>query len=113
MKNKISDGKTTNVVVSAAVTAGTFVAIGDHFGGVAINDAAKDEVCVLATEGVFELPKAAGVIAAGTMVSMQAGNVTPTDVAAASGTLEGIAKHIGYAEETVVSASTTIKVRLK
>ena len=114
MKNKISDGKTTNIVASAAITAGTYVPVGDHSGGVAINDAAEGETCVLDTKGVFELPLGSTNIGEGALVSMAVGKVVPTDVSSGTGTVENIAKSIGYAMETVdASAATTIKVRLK
>lgn len=56
MKNFIQPGENITVTATAAATSGAGVKVGNLF-GIASGDAAIGEPLVLATEGVFEMPK--------------------------------------------------------
>ena len=57
MKSYVQPGDRINVTAAAATSAGDGVLIGTHLFGVAFGDAAIGDTLVLATTGVFTLPK--------------------------------------------------------
>ena len=108
MNNYSGPGNSITITAAAAITAGDLVA-SNALLGVAANDAASGASVVLEIEGVFLLPKAAGVISAGDKVDYDASadgvgkGITP-----ASGDIEDC----GVAKETVVTGATHILVKL-
>lgn len=104
MKNFVQPGDSLTFTSGAAVSSGQGVVMGALF-GVAASAAEAGDPFEAAVVGVFELPKAAGAIAAGMRVywSAGAGNVTTT---ASGNTL------IGAATEAAADTATTVRVRL-
>jgi len=103
MKNYISEGcRIQNIAPVDGIVSGTLHMIGDK-PAVAMTSAAEGEVYVSMTEGVFEVPKAVGVIAIGVKVYLDevAGNVTTT---ALDNTL------VGYAFAPALSADGTVQI---
>lgn len=105
MKNFIAAGSALTLPAPEAVTSGAGVLVGAIF-GVANGAAAAGADVVLSVAGVFELPKAAEVVAVGALVYWDdtAKNVTGTFA-------DGLVK-IGVAVEAAGSGDTTLKVRL-
>lgn len=105
MKNYIQDGDTMNFTASADVAAGEMVLVGGIV-GVAVGAVANGEVGVLATEGVFEVPKeGTDVVAQGVVLYFNATNKTATTTVSSN-------KVIGYAWTAAGSSDTTVHVRL-
>ena len=100
MKNFVQDGKTIRIVAGAAITSGEVVAVGDLV-GVAINDCANTEECVLHLEGVYAVTKKAAVaFAQGEIVYFEASEAS--DV---------VGKVIGYAHEAAAGGDATVNVK--
>jgi len=109
MNNYSGPGATITITAGAAISAGDLVASGALL-GVAMNDAANGAQVVLAIEGVFLLPKAAGVISAGDKVDYDASadGIDKAIGSPASGDIEDC----GVAMETVLTGATHILVKL-
>jgi len=104
MKNYVQPGMQIEVTAPAAVVSGQGLLVGDLF-GVCSGDAASGETVVLATEGVFELPKATG-------VAFGQGEKVFWDVADAELNDDSANPLVGYAVEGVLAAATSVKVKL-
>jgi predicted RecA/RadA family phage recombinase len=104
MRNFIQRGDSLTFTSADAVAAGQGVKMGALF-GIAATDAAPGEAFEASIVGVFELPKAAGVIAAGAKVywKSETSNVTTT---ATGNTL------IGATTVAAADGATTTEVRL-
>lgn len=104
MKNYIQAGNVLTFTAAADVTAGQGILQGALF-GVAATDAETGDDFEAAVTGVFELPKASGVLTKGQKAywSTANGNVTGT---ASGNTL------IGAITEAAADASTMVRVRL-
>lgn len=111
MRNFIQEGRTlTYTNAGAAIPAGAVVPVGGII-GVAIADIPSGASGELATEGVFEVPKANGsAINAGTapIWDVSAGKFVPAGTATAAGDVSGAV----VAWATAASAATTVKVKL-
>jgi predicted RecA/RadA family phage recombinase len=103
MKNFIQPGKTVTLPAPGAVKSGDGVHV-DHLFGVAAYDAVQGADVEVALEGVFELPKAAGVVSPGELIYWSGTNCA-TDV---------VSGHvlIGAAVAAAGSGATTVRVRL-
>ena len=116
MDNKISEGKTIKIIASGAISAGEYVTLGANFGGIAVDDAANGEVCVLDVSGVYEIPKATAtltsVYALGAPVSIASGKASVVDIDSGTTTAE-IASIAGNVVEAANSAATTVKIKLR
>lgn len=116
MDNKISEGKTIKIIAQADISAGDYVTLGSNFGGIAIDDAANGEVCVLDVSGVYEIPKATAaltsVYALGVPVSITSGKASVVDIDSGTTTAE-IASIAGNVVEAANSAATTVKIKLR
>ncbi len=79
MKNFVFSGKTIDVTLAAAVVSGAAMLIGTLL-GVAVTSGGIGDVVVFNTEGVYDLPKAAGAITIGVNVYWDdtAKNITTT-----------------------------------
>lgn len=66
-KNFIQEGGTIEHVVSADITSGSVLIIGGLV-AIALGDVANGETGVFAIEGVWELPKSAGVLTQGSTI---------------------------------------------
>ncbi|MCB1349291.1 MAG: DUF2190 family protein [Maritimibacter sp.] len=104
MRNYIQNGDTITFTSSEAVQSGQGVVMGALF-GIAASDAAADEAFEAAVTGVFELPKAAGVISAGAKVYWKADTENVTTTATGN-------QLIGAATAAAADAATTVAVRL-
>lgn len=106
MKNRIQNGKSIDYVngTGALISGGALIVFGVLF-GVAVADIPDTETGAVELQGVFELPKAAGVITQGAKVywDATAKNVTTT---ATSNTA------IGACVEAVLTGASTVKVLL-
>ena len=103
MKTFIQSGRTVTLPAPANVKSGGGVHV-DHLFGVAAFDALQGADVEVALEGVFELPKAAGVINPGQLVYWDG---TQCITAVVSGDVL-----IGAAVAAAGSAATTVRVRL-
>lgn len=103
MKNFKQDGNRMPVILSAAATSGSVVVCGAKAFVSQDSGAVGDSVTVY-TEGVFELAKAAGVVAQGALVYYNVANknitTTNTDVL------------MGYAFAPAASGDATIQVKI-
>jgi predicted RecA/RadA family phage recombinase len=112
MRNYVQIGDTITVTVTddAGVKSGDVVALGS-LAGVAYADAAKDAPVEVRLEGVFELPKPAGAIAAGAKVYYN-----PTDkvatTASSHGTTPTVA-HIPLGHSIMAAGDTDALVRVR
>lgn len=107
MRNFIQKGDNVDVIFPAAVSAGAGVLIGALF-GVASCDQAQGSLGSLVTNGVFQLPKAAGAVAVGAklywddaakkLTTTAAGNtyVAVALAAAAAGAIVVVARLNGF-----------------
>lgn len=77
----IQVGKLIDYTPAVAVAAGDIIAIGNNHFGVAPVDIAAGELGSLQVKGVFQIPKAAGAITAGSLVYWTAGTLTAGTVA--------------------------------
>lgn len=79
MKNFVQNGKMIEVTLAAVITSGTALLIGTLL-GVAVTSGGIGDVINFQTEGVFDLPKAAGAITVGAAVYWDdtAKNITTT-----------------------------------
>ena len=116
MDNKISEGKTIKIIAQTAISAGEYVSLGANFGGIALDDAAIDEVCVLDVSGVYEIPKATATetlaYALGKPVSITSGKASVVAIGTGTTTAE-IASIAGNVVELANSAATTVKIKLR
>ena len=116
MDNKISEGKTIKIVATGAISAGDYVSLGANFGGIALDDAANGEVCVLDVSGVYEIPKATATATTryelGDPVSITLGKASLVDIDTGTTTAE-IASIAGNVVELANSAATTVKIKLR
>lgn len=116
MDNKISDGKTIKIIAQTDISAGEYVSLGSNFGGIAIDDAATGEVCVLDVSGVYEIPKATATVtsvyALGAPVSITSGKASVVAIDSGTTTAQ-IASIAGNVVETANSAATTVKIKLR
>lgn len=104
-KNYIQEGNVISFVApSGGVTSGQGVLIGTRL-AVAAHDAPAATACEGFVEGVFELPKAAGVVAQGAALYWDTtpGELTTT---ASGNTL------VGYAFRAAADAATTVQLKL-
>lgn len=121
MDNKISEGKTIKIVAQAAISAGDYVSLGANFGGVALDDAANGEVCVLDVSGVYEIPKATATVTStytlGAPVSIISGQASVVAIDSGTTTVAQLASLItsiaGNVVETANGAATTVKIKLR
>lgn len=90
----------------AAVSAGDVVALGNNRFGIAPIDIAAGELGALQVVGVFELPKAAGVIAIGALVFWTGGTTNSV------GTTPVSNGYIGRAYAAAADADTTVLVQI-
>ncbi|WP_288943970.1 DUF2190 family protein [uncultured Roseovarius sp.] len=105
MRNYIQPGNAITVTAEAAAQSGDGVIVGNLF-GIASGDAEIGDSLVLATTGVFELPKAAtDDMVVGAKVYWNTSNGEAT-VTASGNTL------IGHAVEAAGNPSSAVKVRL-
>ncbi|MFC3637034.1 DUF2190 family protein [Camelimonas fluminis] len=104
MKNMVQRGHSMTVTATAAVKSGDLVLSG-LVPGIAYTDAANGEEFEAATDGVFDLPKAAGAITIGAKVYFDAAakNVTTT----ASGNTA-----IGHAWAAAAAGAASVPVKL-
>lgn len=116
MDNKISEGKTIKIIAQTDISAGDYVTLGANFGGIAIDDAATGEVCVLDVSGVYEIPKATATLtstyALGAPVSITSGKASVVAIGTGTTTAD-IASIAGNVVETANSAATTVKIKLR
>lgn len=116
MDNKISEGKTIKIVATGAISAGDYVSLGANFGGIALDDAANGEVCVLDVSGVYEIPKATATkttpYTLGAPVSITLGKASLVAVDSGA-TTAGILSIAGNVVELANSAATTVKIKLR
>lgn len=116
MDNKISEGKTIKIIAQADISAGEYVTLGANFGGIAIDDAATGEVCVLDVSGVYEIPKATATLTStyelGAPVSIISGKASLVAIGTGTTTAQ-IASIAGNVVETANSAATTVKIKLR
>ncbi len=116
MDNKISEGKTIKIVATGAISAGEYVSLGANFGGIALDDAANGEVCVLDVSGVYEIPKATATLtstyALGAPVSITSGKASVVDIDSGTTTAQ-IASIAGNVVEEANSAAKTVKIKLR
>lgn len=116
MDNKISEGKTIKIVATGDISAGEYVNLGANFGGIALDDAAIGEVCVLDVSGVYEIPKATATLtstyALGAPVSITSGKASVVAIGTGTTTAD-IASIAGNVVETANSAATTVKIKLR
>lgn len=116
MDNKISEGKTIKIIAQADISAGEYVNLGANFGGIALDDAASGEVCVLDVSGVYEIPKATATLTTtytlGTPVSITSGKASVVAIGTGTTTAQ-IASIAGNVVETANSAATTVKIKLR
>ena len=103
MKNYIQPGETVTLTAPVDVKSGDGVLVGSLF-GVAAYDALTGTDVEVAVEGVFELPKITGAIAAGAPVHWSGSACEGTAVAGSA--------LIGAAVEAVGSSATIVRVRL-
>jgi len=104
MKNFVSAGSQLTLIAPYAVASGAGCKIGAIF-GVANGAAALGAEVVLSVAGVFDLPKAAGVIAAGAVVYWD-------DVARLMTTTAASNTKVGVAVEAVGTGAALVKTRL-
>lgn len=116
MDNKISEGKTIKIIAQNDISAGEYVNLGANFGGIALDDAASGEVCVLDVSGVYEIPKATATLtlpyALGVPVSITSGKASVVAIGTGTTTAQ-IASIAGNVVETANSAATTVKIKLR
>ena len=116
MDNKISEGKTIKIIAQADISAGEYVNLGANFGGIALDDAAIGEVCVLDVSGVYEIPKATATettrYGLGDPVSITSGKASIVDVGTGV-TTAGIVSIAGNVVELANSAAKTVKIKLR
>jgi predicted RecA/RadA family phage recombinase len=116
MDNKISEGKTIKIIAQTNISAGEYVSLGANFGGIALDDAANGEVCVLDVSGVYEIPKATATLtstyALGAPVSITSGKASVVAIGTGTTTAQ-IASIAGNVVETANSAATTVKIKLR
>lgn len=116
MDNKISEGKTIKIIASGTISAGEYVSLGANFGGIALDDAANGEVCVLDVSGVYEIPKATATETAeyelGKPVSIASGKASIVAIGTGTTTAQ-IASIAGNVVETASSAVKTVKIKLR
>lgn len=105
MKNFVQNGERITLAAPAAITSGDGVLVGDLF-GVAEGSAASGADVVLVLEGVFTLPKAAGVIALGANVYWNTTNKNVTTTSSGN-------KLIGNAFVAAADAATSVIVRIR
>jgi predicted RecA/RadA family phage recombinase len=79
MKNFVQNGKTIEVTLAANIASGAALLIGTLL-GIAVTSGVIGDVVVFNTEGVYDLPKAAGAITLGAAVYWDdtAKNITTT-----------------------------------
>lgn len=79
MKNHVFSGRTIDVTLAANIVSGVALLIGTLL-GVAVTSGVIGDVVVFETEGVYDLPKAAGAITQGALVYWDdaAKNITTT-----------------------------------
>lgn len=104
MRNFIQRGDALTFTSVDAVAAGEGVTMGALF-GIAATDAAPGETFEASLVGVFELPKAAGVITAGAKVYWKSDTSNVTTTAAGN-------KLIGASTIAAADGATTTEVRL-
>lgn len=116
MDNKISEGKTIKIIAQADISAGEYVNLGANFGGIALDDAASGEVCVLDVSGVYEIPKATTTLTStytlGAPVSITSGKASVVAIGTGTTTAQ-IASIAGNVVEAANSAATTVKIKLR
>ena len=103
MKNYIQEGERMPVVLTAATTSGSVVVCGVK-AFVSQDSGAIGDTVTVYTKGVFELPKATGVVAQGALVYYNATskNITTTNTDVA----------IGFAFNAAASGDATIQVKV-
>ena len=116
MDNKISEGKTIKIVARADISAGEYVSLGANFGGIAVDDAKTNEVCVLDVSGVYEIPKASAsessVFSLGDPVSIASGKASLVAIGTGTTTAQ-IASIAGNVVEEANSVVKTVKIKLR
>ncbi|GGE18756.1 hypothetical protein GCM10011360_04400 [Primorskyibacter flagellatus] len=108
MKTYVQPGDRINVTAAAAASAGDGVLIGTHLFGVAFGDAGIGDTLVLATTGVFTLPKVSTdvfVVGAPVYFDAAAGVVTTDDDTSAN-------PQVGIAVTAAGNPSSSVNVRL-
>lgn len=104
MKNYISEGNRMQVLLAADVQSGDVVIVGD-MATVSQDTGKTDEVVVVYTKGVFELPKGTGALTQGATVYWDATLKQVT-------TTSGSNKALGYVYYPASAADTVVKVIL-
>ncbi|MDR2004150.1 MAG: DUF2190 family protein [Prevotella sp.] len=104
MKNFICDGNRMQVILAAPAQAGDVVVIGDMV-TVSQDTGIADDVVVVYTEGVFELPKGTGALAQGVKVYWDATGKQVTTTASTN-------KAVGYVYYPAVVADTVVQVKI-
>jgi predicted RecA/RadA family phage recombinase len=104
MKNYKQSGKSVTVTVGATITGGQAILIGAIL-GIAFKAGVSGDDIEFSTEGVYDIPKAAGAITQGAKCYWDdtAKNITTT----ASGNT-----HIGYCWYAAASGDATVSVKL-
>lgn len=97
-------------VPSGGVTSGDIVIKGS-LAGVALKTGVENDVISLGIEGVYDLPKIAGVITQGDIVYYDSDNEAVT-TESEGGSPWGAFSRVGIATETVVSGAATVNVKL-
>lgn len=102
MKNYVQKGDTIKSTAAADISSGDMVEVGQLV-GVAIKDYATGEEVISHLEGVFDLPKKAGVaFSQGDVCYFEAGEIS--DV---------VGKVVGYAHEAAAGGDSSIRVKLE
>ena len=105
MKNYIEKGEFLHTVLADTVKGGDLVITEDTI-GVAVSDGNGIDLCAVAVEGVFELPKATGVtMAQGKKAYFISADKTVTGVASGN-------TPIGYVWETADAANPVVRVKI-
>lgn len=104
MVNFVQDGDTLTVTAPYAAVSGSGVMVGTIF-GVAADDIASGALGEIVTEGVFDMAKAAGVVAVGDQVYWDNTAKVVTTVAAGN-------KRVGISILSVLSGGATARVKL-
>ena len=104
MKNYHSNGRTLVTIAAAIIASGDLVIVGQVV-GVAVTSVAEGEEATLHTEGVFELPKAAGAIAQSAKAYWSATDQNVTTTATGN-------TYIGIAWDAAAASDTTVNIKL-
>lgn len=105
MKNFVQPGDKLTVAAPAAIASGDGVLIADLF-GVACGDAASGADVVIATTGVYEMPKES-------TEAISVGDAVYWDTAESRVTIDGTGNTaIGHAVSAAANPSATVRVRL-